>query len=791
MPQTFMSPGVETVEVDQSFLEAGSPQPGAILLGRTVKGRAFYPTTVRNFTEFQSMFGPLDPTWLQADALPYAAKNYLQNSTSLTVVRVLGHQDGGSTTNGYNVTSIVGITDTSGANGTTGSILAVLHTNQVFPAVQVSGVAADANRFVIKFGSVFAATASFLTASDDYVGKVLNTDPTKYSTYGHYVYQLFPYKVQAVSASWYPVPQWAPVNTAFNRNYDHGRTPLVKSQLIGGQEFDLFMFHTLGDGRHTNDSVKVVIDNVRPSQSPTNQPYGQFDVVVRSFYDTDQRPVELERFANLTLDPNSPNYIAKRIGDQYEQFDTNTRKFIITDGTYPNKSRYVRVQMNSNLVNYPAQSLPFGFRGYSWQQFSGSTTGNGTTFGLATVPALPYVPNQIDPSTNNYNTNINWGVSFVSGGVADRMRAFPDGVSTGPTLTGSDPDFSLRNLTGTYVNGVLRYSYLAGYGAYTASYASASIQAFTMPFYGGFDGFDLRSGSQVYLQNADTDGNAIGCVALKRAVDCVANPDIVAGDTLAIPGVSNQQVTDYARTTVNLRKDMFYVMDLTGATRQEVIANLNARNIDDNYAGAYYPDLLLNDTTNNKIVRVPPSVGVMGALAYNDRVAQAFFAPAGMNRGGLAQFNVVDIVDRLNHDDRDALYDAKINPITRFPAEGIVIFGQKTLQLRPSALDRVNVRRLLILAKRTVAQFARTLLFEPNNPATWTRFVNKVNPILEGYRRDQGINRFKVVMDSTTNTSDVIDRNEMKGKIFLEPVRAAEFITIDFVITPTGVEFGS
>jgi hypothetical protein len=235
---------------------------------------------------------------------------------------------------------------------------------------------------------------------------------------------------------------------------------------------------------------------------------------------------------------------------------------------------------------------------------------------------------------------------------------------------------------------------------------------------------------------------------------------------------------------------MFYVMDLTGSTRQEVIANLNSREIDDNYTAGYYPDLILTDTTSNRQVRVPPSVGVMGALAYNDRIGQAFFAPAGLNRGGLTQFNITDTTDRLNHDDRDALYDARVNPITKFPVEGIVVFGQKTMQLRPSALDRVNVRRLLILAKRAVAGIARTLVFEPNNPATWTRFVNKVNPILEGYRRDQGINRFKVVMDSSTNTSDVIDRNEMKGKIFLEPTRAAEFITIDFIITPSGVEFG-
>jgi hypothetical protein len=786
MPQTFMSPGVETVEVDQSFLQAGAPQPGAILIGRTPKGRAFYPTTVRNFTEFVSMFGGLDPL----HQLPYAAQNYLKNSTSLTVVRVLGHSDGGSTTNGYAVTSVVGITDTSGTIGATGSILAVLHTNQVFPAVQVSGVAGDSNRFAIRIGSTFAATASFLTSSDDYIGKVLNTDPTKYSTYGHYVYQLFPYKVQAASASWYPVQPFVTASATFTRNFDHGRTPMVKSQNIGGVEFDLFMFHTLADGRGTNDEVKVVIQNVRPSTAPSVQPYGQFDVVVRSFYDTDSRPVELERFANLTLDPTSPNYIARRIGDMYEQFDTTTRKFIVTDGAYPNRSRYIRVQMNSNVVNYPAQSLPFGFRGYPFPLMSGSTAGNGAGFGVASIPPLPYVPNQLDPMTSNYNLNIAWGVSFVSGGIADRMRALTDGV-IGTSLTGTDSDFSLRNLTGTYVNGVLRYSYLPGYGAYTASYASASVQSFAMPFYGGLAGFDIRVTDPLYLQSSDTDASSIGVVSLKRALDSISNPDIVVGDTLAIPGIHNTMVTDYARTTVNTRKDMFYVMDLTGATRQEVVANVNARSIDDNYTAGYYPDLLLNDKTNNKLVRVSPSVGVVGALAYNDRVAQAFFAPAGLNRGGLAAFGIVDITDRLNHDDRDALYDAHINPITRFPNEGIVIFGQKTMQMKPSALDRVNVRRLLILAKRTVAGFARTLLFEPNNPATWTRFVNKVNPVLEGYRSAQGINRFKVVMDSTTNTNDVIDRNEMRGKIFLEPVRAAEFITIDFVITPTGVEFGS
>jgi hypothetical protein len=786
MPQTFLSPGVETVEVDQSFLQAGAPQPGAIMIGRTLKGPAFAPVTVRNFSEFQALFGGTDPSY----QLPYAAKNYLKNSTSLTVLRVLGHNDGTSTTNGYTLGSIIGIVDVSGNIGATGSVLATLHTNVPLSQVFLSGVALDANRFTIRIGSTFAATASFLTSSDDFIGKSLNTDPTKYSTYGHYLYQTFPFQKQAASASWWPVSIISASLVTYTRNYDHGRTTWVKSQPVGGIEYDLFYLHTIGRGRASNDDVKVTIDNIKPSSAPSSQPYGTFDLVVRSFYDSDSRPVELERFAGLNLDPNSTNYMPRRIGDMNEVFDTTTRKFVVQTGTWPLRSKYVRVELNTS-ANPPPQALPWGFRGYAKSGYSGSTAGNGGAFGIASIPSLPYTPNQID-ANGNYNPNIMWGVSFVSGGIADRMRAAPDNAFL-TNLSGTDADFSLKFLSGTYVNGSPRYSYntaTPAYLLYSPNFLSGALQAFTMPFWGGFDGFDLRVADPLYLNNTDGD-TVIGVISQKRAIDSVSNPDQIMADTLALPGQHNIAVTDYARALVNARRDIFYVMDLTGSTRQEAVANLNAREIDDNYTAAYYPDLVLTDAVSSRQVRVPPSVGVMGALAFNDRVAQAFFAPAGLNRGGLRDFGINDTIDRLNHDDRDALYEARINPITRFPNEGVVIFGQKTLQLRASALDRVNVRRLLILAKRAVAGFARNLLFEPNNPATWTRFVNKVNPVLEGYRRDQGINRFKVVMDSTTNTSDVIDRNEMRGKIFLEPVRAAEFITIDFVITPSGVEFGS
>ena len=550
MSQTFLSPGVDTVEIDQSFLEQGAPQPGAIMIGRTKKGPAFYPVNVRNFDQFTAMFGGSDTT-LQ---LPIAARNYLRTPTSLTVVRVLGHADGTTTSNGYTVTSAVGITDVSGANGTTGSLLAVIHTNAVFPAVQLTGVALDANRFVFRIGTTFAATASFLTSSDDYIGKVLNSDPTKFSTYGHYVYQLFPYAKPAASASWSVVNSAPASFTSFTRNYDHGRTTMIKSQPLGGIEYDLFQIHTFGRGRATNDDIKVQIDNVKPSAAPSSNPYGTFDIVVRAFYDTESRPVELERVANLNLDPSptNPNYILKRIGDVLEVFDTANRKFVIQQGTYPLKSRYIFIQMNDQ-ASYPPQALPWGFRGFAKPVFSGSNTGNGTISGITAVPSLPYVPNQID-ANGNYNPNISWGVSFVSGGIVDRMRALPDGNLTS-FITGTDPDFSLANLTSSYVNGNLRFSYLSTWNRYAPIFASASMQSFTVPFAGGFDGWDLRVQDPTYLNNTDGD-SSIGVISLKRAVDTIANPDQFTGDTIALPGQHNIAVTDYVRSLVNARGDL-------------------------------------------------------------------------------------------------------------------------------------------------------------------------------------------------------------------------------------------
>ena len=216
MANQFTSPGVSTVEVDQSFIETGAPQPGLVLIGRTEKGPAFYPVSVRSFEEFSALFGGTDPT-LQ---MPYAAKTYLDNSNSLTVVRVLGHDDGTSASSGYTVGNVVGISDKSGSNSITGSILAEVHTSGAFSITSVVGVALDANNFVFSVTGKFAATASFITSSDNYIGKVLNTDPTKYETYGHYLSSVYPFQTQAASASWWPVLTTSGSWNAFVRDYE-------------------------------------------------------------------------------------------------------------------------------------------------------------------------------------------------------------------------------------------------------------------------------------------------------------------------------------------------------------------------------------------------------------------------------------------------------------------------------------------------------------------------------------------------------------------------------------------
>ena len=278
----------------------------------------------------------------------------------------------------------------------------------------------------------------------------------------------------------------------------------------------------------------------------------------------------------------------------------------------------------------------------------------------------------------------------------------------------------------------------------------------------------------------------------KRALNAVSNQDEFDINLVSTPGLVytlHPNPINHGISMTEARGDAFFIFDPSAWADNINATTAAVSNLDTNYAAAYYPWVKVLDDSINLPVWVPPSVVIPGVISQNDRVAHEWFAPAGLNRGGLT--NVLEAKTRLTHAERDLLYEDRINPIASFPGQGVVVFGQKTLQAKPSALDRINVRRLLIRLKKFIASSSRYLVFENNTVATRNRFLNIVNPYLESVQSNQGLTAFRVVMDDSNNTPDVIDRNQLVGQIFIQPARAVEFIVLDFVVQPTGASFPS
>ena len=303
-------------------------------------------------------------------------------------------------------------------------------------------------------------------------------------------------------------------------------------------------------------------------------------------------------------------------------------------------------------------------------------------------------------------------------------------------------------------------------------------------------GADILAGnSQGFNLSTST---ASGSVAYVKAINSVSNPDDFDINLIAAPGIVRRHhsyVFDYITEMCENREDVFFIGDVTGQDDSIDLAVTEGSNVDSNYVGTYYPWVKTIDRNTNRLTAVPPSVLMPGIYAANDAVAAEWFAPAGLNRGGI--IGAVSVLNRLTHAERDTLYEGKINPIASFPGEGIVAFGQKTLQEKSSALDRINVRRLLIKVKKYIASTSRYLVFEQNTSTTRSRFLNTVNPYLEAIQQRQGLYAFRVIMDESNNTPDVIDRNILAGQIFLQPTKTAEFIVLDFNILPTGASFSA
>ena len=270
----------------------------------------------------------------------------------------------------------------------------------------------------------------------------------------------------------------------------------------------------------------------------------------------------------------------------------------------------------------------------------------------------------------------------------------------------------------------------------------------------------------------------------------LGNKDDYNFNVLAAPGLIHQlhstQVNSLV-TTAESRQDCLAIVDLNSYNANVGAVTSRASSFDSSYAAAYWPWLQTVDPNTGRTVWCPASTFIPGVYAYTDASSDPWFAPAGLTRGGLGQ--VIKAERKLTSGNRDSLYEANVNPIATFPQTGVVVFGQKTLQKKSTALDRVNVRRLLIALKGYISQVADNLVFEQNTLATRNNFLGQVNPYLESVQQRQGLYAFKVVMDDSNNTPDVIDRNELVGQIYLQPTKTAEFIILDFNVLPTGATF--
>jgi len=390
----------------------------------------------------------------------------------------------------------------------------------------------------------------------------------------------------------------------------------------------------------------------------------------------------------------------------------------------------------------------------------------------------------LDPNQNNY-------ISYVIG---DQYE----------TVTEDSSGNYYLQITGSYVNNS-RYvrvqsvnstpGYLDVAGQPLTQYTASLPQTGSGSFQGGtgnlFKSTDTPSMFQNIPNTTGLDIQGVMAYDYNTAINILKNKDLYRFNSIYAPGINYANAPSQVNSLVlnsAERGDSIAVVDMVsyGSTISQAVNN--AKNIDSSYAAAYWPWVQIRSRETGQINFVPASVIVPAVYEYNDRVSAEWFAPAGFNRGGIP--TVIQPERRLSVNDRNTLYLGKVNPIATFPGVGTVIYGQKTLQAKPSALDRVNVRRLLIALKRFIGGVGEGLVFEPNTQVTRNRFLSQVNPYLEFVQQREGLYAFQVVMDETNNTPDTIDRNQLIGSIYLQPTRTAEFILLDFNILPTGVTFG-
>ena len=472
-------------------------------------------------------------------------------------------------------------------------------------------------------------------------------------------------------------------------------TPATSTAISNSLSSTALTLETLTEGAIANSSgttgakntlTNGTQDNLRWEIVSPNTSSGTFNLLVRRGDDNVNQKVVLETWTNLSLDPNSDNFVTKVIGDQKQTVrNDGTTYYLQMSGSYANQSSYIRVK-------------------------------------------------SVGTPTLNYLDNAGTAKDALTGSIP---------VAASGTFGGA---------TGTPFDGV------------------------TGKFYN-----EIGTNTQGLVADNYT-----------TALNLLANQDEFQYNLIVAPGLTRESHSSPLTTLVDnsqTRGDNLAVIDLRNYGSTIVGVTGGAAAVDSSYAATYWPWLQTIDPDLGDQVWVPASTMIPGVYAFNDRSGEAWFAPAGLNRGGLS--TVVRAERKLTNGNRDTLYTSNVNPIATFPNTGVVVFGQKTLQKKASALDRVNVRRLLIELKNYISQIADNLVFEQNTIATRNNFLAQVNPYLASVQQRQGLFAFKVVMDESNNTPDVIDRNQLVGQIYLQPTRTAEFIYLDFNVLPTGAVFPS
>ena len=655
-------------------------------------------------------------------------------------------------------------------------------------AVEISNVSGALNDFNLSSSSSsLSAYTNGLTLTMDetkenYIGKVLGKDPKVIEdTVNLYVEEVYPHFVrQAVVseeitgiADTLGYDDSSDAFMDYNNDYTHSITPWIVSKVVAGNTHRLFKFHTISDGNESAKEIKISIANI-------DEVNYRFDVVVRQFSDTDATAgaTALERFSNVTLDENQPNYLGKVIGTMDEE--------------YPSRSNFILVEF---ATRFPDDTVPAGFEGYKIK-------------GDAVTSADIYYKTEYSSGDTIYKTYLGTSeLGYSSLTVAD--------VSTRNSIKTLEKDLfkfhgktaaGLTKIRGFHLENQADPAYfVSGNKSKLSDYEKPSLPGitdksqlkFTVVPTGGFDGFNkyeiYETPNGQFLQNKTENVKVF-----KEAIDVFNNPEETDINLLATPGVdfyNNLDIVRHALNMVEERTDALYIIDSPRVTvsdrkgtPEEVVDKLQTTGIDSNYATTYWPWIQIEDTISGKYTYQAPTLFAVKVMALTDNVAAPWIAPAGLNRG-LAGTSIKRTDIKLNKSNRDTLYGGRINPITSRVQQGIAIWGQKTLQIRESALDRINVRRLLLQVRRLVAAASLTLLFEQNDQALRDQFLAKVEPILLQIQNQRGLTAFRVVMDDSNNTDETVDRNTLVGKIQLKPTRTAEFIDLTFQVLPTGANF--